>query len=329
VVYADDFVVLHPTREGVEKAQRIAEEFLSGRGLHLKPRKTRIAHTQLALDGRAGFDFLGFHIRHYPASTRSAGRDPGKRPSSTMLIKPSKDAVTRHHESLREIIRRHKDTPHEALLVTLNPVIRGWSMYYRTVVAKEIFASCDYRLASTLQHWAGRRHPHKNMRWVFAKYWQRGTRNRLEFSTQDGLRLLHHADIPITRHVKVRGHASPYDGNLPYWVTRLREHPMTTSRTTILLRRQRGTCARCGLLFTDRDIIEVDHVLPRSRGGPHEVTNMQALHRHCHDQKTAQDRSQPGRHPGIHDKNHAAEEPDEANVSRPVLKTSRPREGAT
>jgi RNA-directed DNA polymerase len=103
---------------------------------------------------------------------------------------------------------------------------------------------------------------------------------------------------------------------------------MTTSRTTILLRRQRGTCARCGLLFTDRDIIEVDHVLPRSRGGPHEVTNMQALHRHCHDQKTAQDRSQPGRHPGIHDKNHAAEEPDEANVSRPVLKTSRPREGA-
>jgi len=32
---------------------------------------------------------------------------------------------------------------------------------------------------------------------------------------------------------------------------------------------------------------------------------------------------------GIHDKDHMAEEPDEVNVSRPVLKTSRSREGAT
>jgi RNA-directed DNA polymerase len=56
---ATHLVVLHPTREGVEKAQRIAEEFLGGMGLRLKPSKTRIAHTRLALDGRAGFEFLG------------------------------------------------------------------------------------------------------------------------------------------------------------------------------------------------------------------------------------------------------------------------------
>jgi RNA-directed DNA polymerase len=59
------------------------------------------------------------------------------------------------------------------------------------------------------------------------------------------------------------------------------------------------------------------------------LANMQALHRHCHDQKTAADGSQPGQHRrGIHDKDHVAEEPDEAKASRPVLKTSRPREGA-
>jgi RNA-directed DNA polymerase len=159
VVYADDFVVLHPTRAGVEKAQLIVEEWLDGMGLHLKPTKTRIGHTRLALDGQVGFNFLGFHIRHYPANAKRARRDGRKPVSVKMLIKPSQEAVKRHHEAMRDIIRAHKAAPHEALLVALNPVIRGWAMYYRTVVAKEIFASCDHHLASTLRHWAGRRHP--------------------------------------------------------------------------------------------------------------------------------------------------------------------------
>jgi hypothetical protein len=55
-------------------------------------------------------------------------------------------------------------------------------MYYRGVVSKEVFASCDYHLAATLRHWAGRRHPNKGMRWVFEKYWRRnGGHGRLEF----------------------------------------------------------------------------------------------------------------------------------------------------
>jgi hypothetical protein len=64
VVYADDFVVLHPTRAGVERARRIAEAWLSGIGLQLKASQTRIGHTLHSIDGRIGFDFLGFSIRH-------------------------------------------------------------------------------------------------------------------------------------------------------------------------------------------------------------------------------------------------------------------------
>jgi RNA-directed DNA polymerase len=51
--YADDFVVLHPTREGVERARQVIERWLQGIGLELKPSKTRITHT---LEGDAGFD---------------------------------------------------------------------------------------------------------------------------------------------------------------------------------------------------------------------------------------------------------------------------------
>ena len=75
VVYADDFVVLHPTRAGVERAQQLAEEWLSGIGLQLKASKTRIGHTLHAIDGRAGFDSLGFSIRHYPTGKTQPRRD--------------------------------------------------------------------------------------------------------------------------------------------------------------------------------------------------------------------------------------------------------------
>ncbi|MBV9544753.1 MAG: hypothetical protein JOY61_10275, partial [Chloroflexi bacterium] len=65
-----------------------------------------------------------------------------------------------------------------------NPIIRGWAAYYRTVVAKKVFASCDYHLMSTLQHWAGRRHRHKSRRWVFNKYWRRSASGRLNSPLQ-------------------------------------------------------------------------------------------------------------------------------------------------
>src|SRR5579859_828519 len=100
--------------------------------------------------------------------------------SSNPVPKPS-SAIIR---PLRAVVRDHKAALQTALLIGLNPVIRGWAAYYRTVVSKEVFASCDYHLMSTLKHWMGRRHGHKGARWVFNKYCRRGATGRLEFSTQ-------------------------------------------------------------------------------------------------------------------------------------------------
>lgn len=35
--------------------------------------------------------------------------------------------------------------------------------------------------------------------------------------------------------------------------------------------------------------MEVDHIIPRTLGGKDEWKNLQLLHRHCHDEKTAID----------------------------------------
>ena len=51
------------------------------------------------------------------------------------------------------------------LIQTLNPQIAGWANYYRTSVAKRIFASMDKQLDRQLVCWTRRKHPTQGYRW--------------------------------------------------------------------------------------------------------------------------------------------------------------------
>ena|SRR5690349_19234023 len=96
VRYADDFVVLHPTEEGVQKAQARAAAWLAGMGLEMKASKTKIAHTLHPIHGQAGFNFLGFTIRQFPMGKSQTGKDGhGKPLGFKTLIKPSRGAGER------------------------------------------------------------------------------------------------------------------------------------------------------------------------------------------------------------------------------------------
>ena len=184
VRYADDFVILHPTKAGVEKARQMIERWLQDIGLELKPSKTRLTHT---LEGQAGFDFLGFHVRQYRmGQTRSARNATGKPVGFKTLIKPSHEAIKQHLAELGKIIREQRTAPQEGLIANLNPVITGWANYHRTVVAKETFQKCDHLLYSMLRRWAYRRHPNKHARWVVHKYWGLGQGKGGIFQAQDG-----------------------------------------------------------------------------------------------------------------------------------------------
>jgi len=72
--YADDFVIIHESKEFVEYLQQQAERWLTGMGLELKPSKTRLCHTS------EGFDFLGFNVRQYKTGTYRAATHNGKKP---------------------------------------------------------------------------------------------------------------------------------------------------------------------------------------------------------------------------------------------------------
>ena len=207
-----------------------------------------------------------------------------------------------------------------ALIQHLNGKIVGWANYHSRQVAKQVFGKMDHLLYRKLKYWTERRHPQKSHSWVRQHYWHtRGNRHWV-FGPRTGLALATHASIPIQRHVKVKGDASPYDGDWVYWASRLGRHPELSASKAALLQRQRGRCAYCGLVFTRmEELIEDDHAIPRSLGGSAGWSNRQLLHGHCHDQKTAVDGSLQRRTPEVpvSRAKHTAEEPGAGKTSTP------------
>jgi len=287
--YADDFIVLCRDQEGITAAQAVVERWLADMGLHLSPTKTRITHTCTPVAGNVGLDFLGFAIRQYAAGRTRASRLKGKVSSGLVVrITPSKEAVTRHIKELNALVRRMRTATQEALIVALNAKIRGWCLYYRHVLCVDAFNDCDHALYAMLRRWSRRRHPRKSAWWITQHYWHTTDGQRWCFRVPEGVRLIRHTAIHQERYIKVRGTASPYDGNLLYWSTRLRTRWATATPMARLLRHQQGCCAHCGLTFRDEDHLEIHHVVRPTDGGTNLDSNLQVLHVHCHDQLTAQ-----------------------------------------
>ncbi len=150
--YADDFVIIHEDQDVIQKCRDHIQEWLKGIGLELKEAKTHLTHT---LEGKTpGFDFLGFNIRQHKVGKYKTGMNTkGELLGFKTLTKPSKKAIQTHYHKLKEIVDSHIAAPQEALIRHLNPVIRGWSNYYSTVVSKEAFSRMDSLLFRKLLQW--------------------------------------------------------------------------------------------------------------------------------------------------------------------------------
>ncbi|NEO82450.1 group II intron reverse transcriptase/maturase [Moorena sp. SIO4G3] len=287
VRYADDFVIMHPSKTVVEESQAIISEWLKGIGLELKPSKTKITHTL------EGFDFLGFNVRQY-----KVGKHHSKRGFKT-LIKPSKSKVKEHVKRLSKEINQMKTAKQVSVIEKLKPIIKGWANYYKPVVSKKTYSKVDNCLYQKLRRWGLRRHPNKSKSWVKDKYW--GTKvytpketwkepkiDNWVFMTEEDNYLPKHARTEIVRHVKVKETRSPFDGDLSYWGNRMQKHPELSTNKGKLFKRQEGRCTFCHLKFRDGDQLETHHIIPRAHGGSNLIKNLELLHLHCHDQKHGQ-----------------------------------------
>jgi len=281
VRYCDDWIITARSKEVLEhEVKPQVETFLAERGLRLSSTKTVITHID------EGFDFLGQHIRRY---------------KDKLLIKPSRKSVKSLLEKAREVIKVNTPTPAGQLIGQLNPLLRGWANYHRHVVSKVTFAKMDHAIFQAVWRWAKRRHPNKPPGWRRRKYFTRvannhwvffGTTTSSQGTTQEH-QLIRLAHTPITRHIKVKAQANPYDPSWKrYFEARLGVKMADTlhGRRSLLSlwREQTGLCPVCEQPITQLTGWHSHHIVWRSHGGSDGATNRVLLHPNCHQQVHSQ-----------------------------------------
>jgi len=154
--WADDFVILCRTREEAQTALRVAGRFLKEKlNVEINKEKTKIAHVKW------GFTFLGFKIGQGKGLKLPREKITSRLNPRNLYAIPSDRSVKRFKEQVRHLTRRKAPVTLQQMINQLNPVIRGWGMYYCEVNVRRLFRKLDgwvqHRLYSFLaKRWRSR-----------------------------------------------------------------------------------------------------------------------------------------------------------------------------
>jgi RNA-directed DNA polymerase len=277
VRYADDFLITGTSKELLrDEVQPLVAHFLKERGLELSHEKTSITHVE------DGFDFLGQNIRRY---------------SGKVLLKPSRRSVQALLARVDQVLQ-DEGGHHTAgeLILRLNPLLRGWTLYHHHAASTRTFAHVDEVIFDKVWRWARRRHRGKSAGWVKENYYTDSGHGWVFHGMvpdQDGraypVCLFRAGAMRIRRHVKIRGEANPYDRR---WELYFEERLATRMASTLTGRgtarylwlEQGGKCLVCNQRLTLEEGWHLHHVRWRVHGGSDLVDKLVLLHPNCHRQ---------------------------------------------
>lgn len=292
--YADDFVITIKQYEDLEQIQTFINNWLRSEcGLTLSKEKTkRVPSTE-------GFEFLGFHI---------------------ITVKSRNKYVTRIHISTnskrkflfktRETIQKNKAASSAQLIKKLNPIIVGWCNYFKYCECVKDFKQVEFALFGQIRAWVFRRKSKglKTNHDIKLKYYPTDSTITFNNTKHKGSWILMGEDldrmkvkkqvflvypswIKSENYVKIKTNASPFDGNHIYWAKRSTKYGPFNATEKKLLKKQYGKCNLCGLNFKPGETLEKDHIIRLADGGKQTISNLQMVHRHCHEIKTRKENS--------------------------------------
>ena len=188
VRYADDFVVLVAGSRMHAEALRVeVAAVLAQVGLRLSESKTRICHVD------EGFDFLGFRIQRH--RKRGAAK-------SFIYTYPSKKTLAAVKTKVRGMTQGSTHQSLVTLLKRLNPVLRGWTNYFRHGASSRTFSYLSAfawrRVLCWLCHKARRSNWAELRRRFLRKWWP----------MQDEVMLFNPVSVPVVRY-RYRGATIP------------------------------------------------------------------------------------------------------------------------
>ncbi len=151
--YADDWAVTCRTRAEAQAALACATRILEQLGVQMNTDKTRIVHV------RYGFEFLGYKIKRGKRPLRlAAGRIKSGARQGMLYAYPTQKSINRFKDRVRQSTRRRVPLRTEEIIRELNPILRGWGLYYYKAHVRTLFHHLDQWIVRRL--WS-----HRFKRW--------------------------------------------------------------------------------------------------------------------------------------------------------------------
>ena len=288
--YLNNFVIIHKDENIIREAKvEISKWLWNGPRLLLSEEKTAIRNTN------NGFNFLRFTCITIKKGSRTRAKIyPSRESQASLLLK------------VRQIIINNRNTSSYNLINLLRPVIMGWAKYFRFSECASIYSKLTHLIIQKLRAWVFRRDTRNGKKEVKQRYFPNkksyffdGTEyhdNWVLHGKQLGKSgiskenwLPHLSWVKSRKWVKIHGDYSPFNGNILYWRKRTINKGTWNMRQQKLIKSQKGFCTYCKTSFLIESVVEIDHIIPRSRGGKDVYLNLQLLHKHCHILKTRED----------------------------------------
>ncbi len=291
VRYADDFVIIHENKTILEMCIQETKLWLAKIGLEVSEEKSKL------VDACEGFQFLGFQC--IVISRNGVYR---------IKISPSKNSCSKLIDKVKNILSNNKAASTYDLISKLRPVIIGWANYFRYSECKETFQKLTNTIFCLLRAWVFRRSNRSSRRGggrraTKQKYFPSGRTYTFDGQIHKDNWILvgsrkskngkwlhnylpHIVWVKSIKHVKILKDYSPFNGEHIYWSKRMARYNNLPVRLSMLLNKQRSKCGICKEPLTVMENLEVDHILPKSRGGLDYYSNLQLVHKTCHIAKT-------------------------------------------
>ena len=238
--YADDFIITAPTISDIGQIKNQVAIWLNEKvGLTLSEAKTRI------INSTEGFEFLGFQLISIEVSGQYK-----------LKIHPSKSSKQGFISKTRDIIQKNRSASSYNLINLLAPRIVGWSNYFQYSECQDDFSKMDSLIFQQLRAWVFRRKS-KGLRSrtkIKEKYFPSGNnytfrgRNYYNNWILVGQTVLNGQKkdnflpklswVESNRYTKIKGNASPYDGNYLYWAKRMEKYSGYSHRISKLIKMQ-------------------------------------------------------------------------------------------
>jgi group II intron reverse transcriptase/maturase len=156
--YADDWLVTCESRREACAALEAATGILEKLGVTLHTEKTRIVHV------RHGFEFLGYKIKRGSRPLRlTADKIKSGARRGALYAFPREKSIRHFKDQIRRRTRRKAPVSTRELIEEINPVIRGWGLYYHKAHVRKLFHQLDGWIVRRI--WSHRYKRWRNVGW--------------------------------------------------------------------------------------------------------------------------------------------------------------------